>query len=51
MNKLPLRITIILEDDLAKILRHEQSQLIKKSTKSISLSDVLNQTLRNSLKK
>ena len=44
------RITIILDDDLAKKLREKQAKLIKNSTKSVSFSRVLNETLRKSLK-
>jgi len=45
------RITIVLDDDLVKSLRQKQAKLIKESTKSVSFSRVLNQTLRSSLKK
>jgi len=41
----------MLDDDLLKKLRNKQAKLIKKSSKSISFSRVLNDTLRDSLKK
>lgn len=43
------RITIMLDDDLAKKLRHLQAKKLKESNKSISFSAVLNDTLRKSL--
>ena len=51
MIKVPLRITIMLDDDLVKSLRRKQAKLLMHSKKSISFSAVLNQTLRESLKK
>jgi len=45
------RITIVIEDDLDKKLRQRQAKLIQESTSSVSFSHVLNETLRNSLKK
>jgi len=48
---MPLRITIMLDDDLVKSLRRKQAKLLMHSKKSISFSVVLNQTLRESLKK
>ncbi len=45
------RITIILDDDLATSLRQKQAKQIKVSVKSVSFSHVLNETLRNGLKK
>jgi len=51
MRKLSLRITIMMDDDLAKLLRQKQAKLLKNSTKSVSFSAVLNQTLRVALKK
>jgi len=41
----------MLDEDLIKILRRKQAQLIKKSNKSVSFSAVIAQTLRNGLKK
>jgi len=46
-----IRITIILDDELIHKIRTKQAKLIKKSLKSISFSRVLNDTLRDSLKK
>ena len=45
------RITIVLDDDLVISLRQRQAKQIKHSTKSVSFSRVLNETLRISLKK
>lgn len=45
------RVTIILDDDLGKKLREIQARQIKESSKSVSFSGVLNETLRKSLKK
>jgi len=50
-HKMALRITIMLDDDIAKKLRLKQAKLLKTSTKSVSFSAVLNQTLREALKK
>jgi len=44
------RVTVVLDDILLMKLRRKQAQLIKDSTKSVSLSRVLNDTLRKSLK-
>ena len=44
------RITIVLDDDLAKKLHEKQSKLIKESLKSVSFSSVVNQLLRKSFK-
>ena len=44
------RITIVLDDNLLMKLRRKQVQLIKESTKSVSLSRVLNETLRKCIK-
>jgi len=44
------RITIVLDDDLVKKLREKQAKLIKESTKSISFSRVVNETLRKGIK-
>jgi len=40
----------MLDDDLAQKLRIKQAKLIKKSSKSISFSRVLNDALRKSVK-
>ena len=43
------RITIMLDNDLAKKLRIKQASLIKKTNKNISFSKVLNDYLRKVL--
>jgi hypothetical protein len=45
------RITIMLDDDLDKKLRLIQAKAIQNTARSVSLSTVLNKTLRNYLKK
>ena len=45
-----LRITIMLDDDIAKKLRLKQAKLLKASKKSVSFSKVINEELRSSLK-
>ena len=40
----------MLDEDLVKILRQKQAQLIKKSNTSVSLSGVISQILRKGLK-
>lgn len=44
------RITIMLDEDLLKKLHEKQAKLVRNSTKSISLSFVVNETLRHGLK-
>ncbi|MCH8085352.1 MAG: hypothetical protein IIC15_02850 [Thaumarchaeota archaeon] len=44
------RVTIVLDDDLLKKLREKQASLIKKSTKSVSFSRVVNEAIRQGLK-
>ena len=44
------RITIILDDDLAKKLHEIQAKLIKEFNKSVSFSSVLNDILHENLK-
>ncbi len=44
------RVTIVLDDDLAKKLRIIQSKNISKSKKSVSFSSVINEELRKVLK-
>jgi len=51
MIKMSLRITVMLDEDLAKSLRKKQAKLLMHSKKSISFSAVLNQTLREKIKK
>ena len=46
---LALRVTIMLDEDLAKKLRLVQAKRLKGSNKSISFSTVLNDTLRKGL--
>jgi len=41
----------MLDDDLSKMLRFKQANLIKKTKNSVTFSKVINQTLRKSLKK
>ncbi len=45
------RITVVLDDEIVRSLRQKQARQIKNSTKSVSFSRVLNETLRISLKK
>ncbi|MEK0318898.1 MAG: hypothetical protein QQN43_04910 [Nitrosopumilus sp.] len=47
---MPKRITFVLYDDLLKKLREKQSKLIKESTKSVSFSKVVNETLHKGIK-
>jgi hypothetical protein len=47
---MPKRITIVLDDELAKKIRSIQSKQIKDSVKSVSFSSVINQQLRKALK-
>lgn len=44
------RITIMLDDDLASKLRKTQAELIRKSDKNVSFSQVINETLRRAAK-
>jgi len=44
------RVTIMLDDVLAKKLRIIQSKKISKSNKSVSFSSVINEELRKALK-
>ena len=44
------RITIMFDEDLLKKLHEKQAKLVRNSTKSISLSFVVNETLRQGLK-
>ncbi len=41
----------MLDDDIAKKLRNKQAKRLVKSTKAVSFSNVLNETLRIALKK
>ncbi len=44
------RITVVLDDELVKKLRHLQAKMISKSSKSVSFSRVINKELRKGLK-
>ncbi len=44
------RITILLDDNIFKKLREKHAKLIKESTKSVSFSRVINETLRKGIK-
>ena len=44
------RVTVMIDDDLAKKLREKQAKQIKESTKSVSFSKVLNEYVRKGLK-
>ena len=46
MVKMSPRITMVLDDDLAKKLRAIQAKMIQKNIKSVSFSKVLNLYLR-----
>jgi len=48
---MPRRVTIMLDDELLKKLRNKQAKMIKTSNGSISLSKVINDYLKGSLKK
>ena len=43
------RVTIILDDDLARKLHEIQAKLIRESPESVSLSAVINETKRKSI--
>ena len=45
------RVTIMIDDDLDKKLRQLQAKLIQDTTSSVSYSQVVNETIRKSLKK
>lgn len=44
------RITIMLDEDVAKKLRNIQAKQLKNSTASVSFSKVINETLKKTLK-
>ena len=44
------RITIMLDKDLEKKLRIKQSKMIQETAKTVSFSQVINETLRSCLK-
>ena len=45
------RVTIMRDEDLDKKLRTIQAKAIQSTTSSVSFSNVLNEVIRNSLKK
>ncbi|MDH3277901.1 MAG: hypothetical protein OEL77_06000 [Nitrosopumilus sp.] len=45
------RVTIMLDDDIDKKMRLLQAKMIQTTTSSVSFSNVLNQVLRENLKK
>jgi len=47
---MPKRVTILLDDDLMKKLRHIQSKNISKSTHYVSFSGIINDELRKAVK-
>ena len=44
------RVTIMIDDDLDKKLRIQQSKLIQKESSACSFSRIVNETIRKSLK-
>jgi predicted transcriptional regulator len=50
-NQMAKRITIMIDDDLDKKLRQLQAKLIQETSSSISFSQVINETIRKSIKK
>ena len=44
------RITIVIDDDLQKKLREKQAKEIKKTSSSVSFSNVINETIRKCMK-
>ncbi len=44
------RITVMLDEEVVKKLRNRQAKLLRDSTKSVSFSKVLNETLKTALK-
>lgn len=46
---MPKRITLILDDEIDKKLRSKQAAMIRKSTTSVSFSQIINETLKKSL--
>jgi len=45
------RITIMIDEDIDKKLRQLQAKLIQETSSSISYSQVINETIRKSIKK
>ena len=50
-NEMLRRVTIVLDDDLLKKLRIKQAKLLKTSNGAVSLSRVINDYLRDAIKK
>lgn len=48
---MPQRITILLEDNIFKKLRFIQAKQLKSERKSVSFSNVINQTLEKGLQR
>lgn len=48
---MPKRVTVVIDDDLLKRLRYIQSRELVKTESSVSLSSVINDTLRKSFSK
>ena len=46
-----VRITILLDEDLLKKLRIKQAKMLKKNNGSVSLSRIINDYLRDAIKK
>ena len=44
------RVTVMIEDDVAKKLRELQSKKLRTSNKSVSFSSVINEVLKKELK-
>lgn len=44
------RVTVVLDDEIAKKLYETQAKLIRELSKSVSFYSVVNQTLRKSIK-
>lgn len=45
------RVTIMLDDQLAELLRREQIKKLGKENRSVSFSEVINDAIRKGLKK
>ena len=45
------RVTVMLDDDLAKKLHEIQSKMIRETSQSVSFSSIVNKTIRKNLKK
>jgi len=49
-DQMAKRVTIMIDDDLDKKLRQIQAKLIQETSSSISYSQVINETIRKSIK-